>query len=147
MAELFRVPATQASKKEVAIKLPFSINQFGVVNFTNNQNQIVADRVRTVLSTAFGERIYRDDFGTNLANDLYNPVGTVADLVVSEVNKAFDVWLTTLTLLEVRVREDEFSGTINVEVDYQLPNLEIDTVEISGIATINDDGTITEVTL
>jgi phage baseplate assembly protein W len=147
MSEIFRPVRTSAAKREIAIKLPFTISKFGIVDYTNNQNEIIGDRVRTVISTAFGERIYRKDFGTNLGNELYNPIGTVQDLIASEITKAFSKWLGSLTLIEVRVSSDDLDGTIEIAVDYQLPNLELDTIKLSGFASINSDGTITEVTL
>lgn len=122
---------------EQAISLPFSINSYGSVASTNDQSKIWADRVRFVIGTNLKERIFRPDFGTLVPKAFMEPQQSSEELIVSEVERAFPIQLSLLSLEGVKVSFDEYTNTTNVTITYGLPNGE---VKNTTVAVIYVDG-------
>lgn len=121
---------------EYAISLPFKIDDFGNVATATSQSKIWADRVRSVIGTAVGERVMRVNYGTKIPVNFFENVGFVAENIKEEVSQAFINSLPELELEETIVVIDEALGTVNAEVKYLLPNKDQTAITI-GIARIN----------
>jgi len=114
---------------EVALTLPFKINAYGSVTSTTDQAKIWADRVRFVIGTNLEERILDPQFGTLVPEAFMQTSDDAEALIASEVERAFPLQLELLTFQSVDVSFDEYSGTTNVNITYNLPNGEVtDTV-------------------
>ncbi len=85
---------------EVAISLPFGLNAYGSVNFTQSQSKIWSDRVLSVIGTLVGERVMQTTFGTEIANSLFASTQRMEEVIPVEVEKAFATYLTELTLVD-----------------------------------------------
>lgn len=107
---------------ELAIALPFKINQYGVVDKSSDLKKIWADRVLSVIGTHVGERIFRPTFGTSTAASLFSTVTAATEAVQKEVKAAFVSWLPTLSLDSVNVSFDDYTNEVSVEVVYSLPD-------------------------
>lgn len=136
--------STTSRVQEVAISLPLSINSFGAFSTTTDQSQIYADRVRTVISTAIGERVMRPDFGNAIPNRVYNSVGSMRESVDTLITEAFSSHLPNLELVSVNVLTPQSANIFQVEVVYLLPD-KTETSVIAGIATLSGDEPIEEV--
>ena len=112
-----------------AISLPFRIDGYGRVTATSDPSKIWADRVRSVLMTSFGERVMRPYFGSTVADEVYDILDEVPELVFAAVSQAFSDFLPRLTFNDVVVvQEDEQNGTLSLEISYTLPDLVQDPV-------------------
>lgn len=107
---------------EISMLLPFAIDPYGKVAVTSDQRKIWQDRVRSVIGTALTERVMRPTFGTEIPNAVYETVEDAESDIKAEVTKAFTSQLRLLKLREVVPTFDEYSGILDVEIVYELPN-------------------------
>jgi hypothetical protein len=110
---------------ELALTLPFSIDSYGKVATTTDQSKIWSDRVRFVIGTNLKERILDPEFGTLVTSAFMQTADDVANMMETEVERAFQSQLELLTFDKVDVSFDEYTGTTNVNIVYGLPNGEI----------------------
>lgn len=131
---------------EVAISLPFRVDPYGKIAVSNDQQKIWADRVRSVLGTAFRERVMRPLFGTEIPYSVFHTQEDASILIERETQAAFETQLPLLNLQSVTTNFDEFTGIINVSTVYDLPNnIQVETV--IGIAYIQGTNPIYQETL
>lgn len=107
---------------ERAITLPMSISPYGTIQSTKLQSKIWADRVLTVIGTAVGERVMRPDFGTDISRTLFNSVDKAESVIKVEVENAFIGFLPTLKLQDVVIKSEPETGTVILDIIYDLPN-------------------------
>jgi|694.fasta_scaffold05250_11 phage baseplate assembly protein W len=124
----------KVKKDEVAISLPFSIDPYGKVSQTKDQSKIWADKVRSVVGTAVNERVMRPLFGTDIPLAIFENQDSAADIVQDLVTTSFNTQLPRLDLQSVNTAFDSFTGTINLEIIYALPNEEVVSTTIGFIA-------------
>jgi phage baseplate assembly protein W len=115
---------------EVALSLPFSIDTYGRVGSTQDQTKIWADKVRSVIGTALRERVMRPKFGTDIPLAVFENQEDAQTQIEFEVNQAFNEQLQKLTLQSVDSVFDEYTGIMQVEVIYALPNDEVTSTSI-----------------
>lgn len=128
---------------ELAISLPFKIDPFGTVAATADQNKIWMDRVRSVIGTAMGERVFRSEFGCAVAGRTYDPEESVVAAIEDDIRAAFLSNLPLLTLVSIEVFLDEYTRVITAEVAYSTPTTSEVLVQV-GIATLNGENPISE---
>lgn len=120
---------------EVAVSLPFSISEFGTVATTSSQEKIWADRVRSAVGTAVGERVLRPDYGTEIAANTFNTLEAAAESLKQQVELAFSRDLRLLKLVSTKVTTDEAESSLEAEITYSLPNRTVEVV-LLGFATL-----------
>jgi phage baseplate assembly protein W len=128
---------------ELAIALPFSIDDFGSIATTTSQPKIWADRVRSAVGTALSERVFRENYGTTIPSKLWDSVDTMSEVIEEQIETAFTRDLENLTLDEVEVVYDDRKETIFAEISYFLPNNEQTSITI-GVATVSPTEPIVE---
>lgn len=127
----------------ISIAIPFRIDEFGKVATTSSLPKLYADRVRSVIGTALGERVFRPEFGTSIPSGVFDTVEVIEDLIDSEIRAAFSRHLPVLTFLNVVINFDDKDNVISVEVEYALPDgKEVSTVV--GIANLFGDNILDE---
>lgn len=107
---------------EIAMALPFSIDPYGKVTTTTEQSKIWADRVRSVIGTAYRERVMRSEFGTSIPYTAFDSQEEAQNRIENEIRNAFLIQLPLLTLSSVSSSFDEYTGFIYITVIYALPN-------------------------
>lgn len=111
----------------IAISLPFRVDGYGRLATTTSDLKIWADRVRFVVTTFVGERIMRPTWGTNIPADLFVALEEAPTLVYGDIQTAFQDYLPTLSLVDIVVLDqDEENGTIEIEIQYQVPEITTD---------------------
>lgn len=128
---------------EMAISLPFKIDNFGGVAVTMSQEKIWADRVRSAIGTQLKERVFRTDYGTTIPETLFEDTELMVSTIEEEVERAFIEYLPTLQLDVVEATYDRSQDTIFAEVGYFLPNKDQTSVVI-GIARLSTTRPIDE---
>jgi len=119
---------------EITLALPFTLTAQGTVESTSDQKKIWADRVFSVIATSVSERVNRYGFGTKITTEAFNGREQAAAIIKSEVSDAFVNFLPYLTLIEVKTDFAADLSTVNVEVDYALPNTQKQTTPITSIS-------------
>jgi phage baseplate assembly protein W len=123
--------------------LPFRIDEYGTIAATVDPAKIWADRVRSVIGTAIGERVYRPEFGCTAATSVFETEEETEALLLTEIRNAFLDYLPACSLEDVTVVIDEQTRVINAEVTYTPPNSNTFSLQV-GVATINGDQPISE---
>jgi len=106
-----------------AISLPFRLDSFGNVATSTDLQKIWADKVRTVVSTALGERVMRNDFGCSLPNNLFDIALDAPGFADGQIQAAFLAWLPEVDFVRTELEETEF-GTVSLNVIYRIPKFE-----------------------
>jgi phage baseplate assembly protein W len=128
---------------ELAISLPFKIDALGKVAATLDQSKIWADKVRSVIGTALGQRIYRPQFGCNATLGVFDTEEYTMSSIEDDIREAFSSFLPLLEVQSVNVSFNFETSTAEAEVEYTTPN-NIDYVVSLGIATIDGNGPLSE---
>ena len=124
-----------------AIKYPFTLDKFGVVNSTTDPGAIYLDRLVTLLSTHVGQRPVLRDYGTDFSTALFENENRFTPAVKAAVITAVQRWMPDVKLININVAGLNEFGIANVEVYIQIPDGTIvNTVVQSGI--FKSDGTI-----
>ena len=123
---------------EKAISLPFSFDAYGKIAITTDQAKIWADRVRSVIGTNLRERLMRPEFGSLVPTAFMETQEMAAATVNAEVERAFSTQLDKLSLQSTDCSFDEYSGTMNVTITYQLPNNNIIDTTVSYVYLSNN---------
>jgi hypothetical protein len=124
--------------KETALTLPFTFNSLGNVSTTTEQTKIWADRVRAVIGTNLRERLMHPDFGTLIPSTFMETQSVASSTVETEVNLAFAKQLPSLDLLSVDSSFDDYTGSLNIEISYALPNNTVVNTIVSILHLIGD---------
>jgi len=125
---------------EKAISLPFSLDPYGRITYTIDQNKIWQDKVLSVIGTTLRERVIRPRFGTLIAAKAFDNETLAETEIQSEIEYAFNTQLGLLTLESVSASFDAYTNTTNVEIVYGLPNNESVSTTI-GLVTIDQNST------
>jgi phage baseplate assembly protein W len=105
------------------ISLPFRIDGFGNIATTTDPSKIWSDRVRTVVSTYFGERVMRSNFGSFAGSMAFNEADYVSEILDSDMATAFSSWLPDITYrgAEQTLNKD---GTVSLRINYEIPTID-----------------------
>jgi len=124
---------------EIAISLPFSLDAYGRITSTESQQKIFSDRVLSVIGTNLKERVMLVEFGTKITSYLYGSIEKAISSIPGEIEQAFAKFLPTLTYSNTNIIYDEQTGTLLLDIIYELPNGETNstTLEIVAIASKN----------
>lgn len=134
---------TDINVSESTITLPFKINEFGKVSTNNSQEKIWADRVRSAIGTAIGERVMRPGYGTSISDIVLGDAERGAELLKDQVQLAFTRDLSLLELSSTEVSFSETQSSLTVEIIYSLPNQQVQTVTM-GFAKLSGNYPIIE---
>ena len=129
-----------------AISLPFSFNNFGELSYSTDPKKIWQDRVLLVLMTRFGERVMRQNFGSNVSATVFEPDSVAIETVRRTISEAFTQWLSALELTAINPVYDLETGALNVSVTYRLPTGEEDTVPLKTAILSRSGDIIQEIT-
>lgn len=108
-----------------AISLPFRLDGFGNVATSTELPKIWADRVRSVVGTALGERVMRPSFGSGLPNNLFEVAVNAPGYADGQIQAAFLEWLPSLEFEGTQLVESESGeGNLSIVVFYRIPKFE-----------------------
>ena len=124
---------------EIAISLPMSLDAYGRISSTQSQQKIFADRVLSVIGTNLRERVMLGAFGTNITSYIYGSIERAISAIPDEISLAFEKFLPALTYSNSNVVYDNQTGTLLIDIIYELPNGEETStiLEIVAIASKN----------
>jgi uncharacterized protein len=100
---------------------PLSFTPAGEIQMAAHEED-VRQAIRLILTTSFGERVMRPDFGAGLRSVLFEPLSTTTmSLVQHHVERALVEWEPRIDLLEVHVDADNASfGRLLISLNYRV---------------------------
>jgi phage baseplate assembly protein W len=122
---------------EYTLALPFSLDGFGNIRTTSDQNIIWSNRVRSAIGTIKGERVFRPGYGTRIVDASFDTFTTMEEIINKEVGRVFSELLPLLTFVSVEVYQDIRLNTFTVDVTYELPNRTQETTR-AGIMVVSN---------
>lgn len=128
---------------ELAIALPFSVDEYGTIAATVTPSKIWGDRARSVIGTAVRERVMRPDFGCEATLSVFEPEESAMAILEEDIRRAFDEFLPLCTISSLNVSIDEYTRVISAEVVYNIPGSQDFFLNV-GIATLNGTDPISE---
>jgi phage baseplate assembly protein W len=100
---------------------PVGLDENGQIKMARYED-CVRQSIWTLLSTAYGERVMRPDFGCGIHNLVFAPnsAGTIGQ-VVSEVQQALTQWEPRIDVLDVDAYPDpKQPNQLLIQINYQI---------------------------
>jgi phage baseplate assembly protein W len=99
---------------------PLQVNGRGGIK-ESSQEQKIKDSIRAILSTQYGERLMRPNFGCNLKSLIFavNDKAT-ANLARHYVQEGLTTWEPRIILEEVSVKNDYGNHCLTIHVRYRI---------------------------
>jgi len=104
------------------ISLPFRFDGYGNVATTTSMNKILADRVRSVVSTNLGDRLMRPTYGTVTPVHVFGAADHMTSALDSDLSNALGAWVPEIRYTGMVVTPDPTRATVYVDVTYETPS-------------------------
>ena len=113
------------------ISLPFNISSNGkIAIISDNDPKAWKDKVISLLSIKENERIWYRYYGADIDSLLFESGNLSAGEVATAIRETFIKWLPELTLLDVTADYDQTNGYLTINIIYEIPTGEQDSVKI-----------------
>jgi hypothetical protein len=105
------------------IKFPFQRGSTGFPAMSEG-SAVVQDQVKSVFSTAIGERVMRPTFGVQAVNAIFGEISPISKArIAADAVRAFRDWIPLATVLAVDVHEgvtEDDNTTLYANVEYSV---------------------------
>lgn len=100
-------------------RFPLSTTPTGAIALAEGDQEL-AEAIQIILSTAFGERPMRPEFGCGIHDHVFDAInGATAGVLVYEVKRALARWEPRITVADVEVSMDQAArGMLYLTVKY-----------------------------
>lgn len=86
-----------------------------------SEEQKIKESIWIILRTGLGERVYRPNFGSRLAELAFAPLNTDTLILIRlYVLEALETWEPRIIIDEVRTDADPIRGKVNIIINYRL---------------------------
>ena len=126
----------------IAISYPFTLDDSGKIEKTDQYNKIYLDRVLTLLSTNVRQRPILQSYGSDTGQVSFESGNAIEDDVTNIIKTAIGTWLPDLFVHQINVGVPDENGISSIDVVIRLPNGNMSAVSLT-TATFNYDGEIT----
>jgi phage baseplate assembly protein W len=114
------------------IDLPFNLKTNGKIGIIpDTDHKAWRNKVVSLLSIGTNERIWYHYFGTKIETLLFESSATAVIEARAAIEETFVKWAPELTLKDVSVSKSDEAGTITLNIIYQLPTGQQDSVKIT----------------
>lgn len=102
------------------IAFPLQINLQGNLQVSRYHANI-QESIRIILGTQIGERVYRPEFGSRLAELVFQPLNrnTLLELRL-RVEEALEMWEPRIIVRQIVAEPDPLEGKVSLTITYQL---------------------------
>lgn len=132
---------------QIEMNLPFGVDAQGRIAFTADPQQVLRNRVTTVIATQLGERVMRPSYGTPLIDMLFEGDDDfTASILADDIRRAVEEYEPGVTIQDVFPDTDNYlDGIINLNVTYSAVNSPLETVTVPvNIAALFRGGAVKE---
>ena len=99
---------------------PLQVNVQGGIQISSRE-QKVKESIWIILRTGLGERLYRPNFGSRLAELAFSPLNTDTLIQIRlYVLEALEVWEPRIIINEVQTDADPVRGKVDIIINYRL---------------------------
>jgi phage baseplate assembly protein W len=113
------------------IDLPFDISSSGRVGYiADTDHKVWKNKVLSLLSIDINERIWYHSFGANINSLLFEGNTEAILSAKAAISEAFVIWAPELTLKDIEAFYDSTLATVSLNIIYQVPTGEVDSVKI-----------------
>ncbi len=108
---------------------PPSFDNRSGINKMVSDAEDIAQSLRLILLTAYGERIMRPEFGSNLFNTIFGSINSLTINKISRyINQSVLEFEPRVTLNNVEIDQDEVNdGKLNIKLDYTIRTINVRT--------------------
>ena len=122
---------TFSPRTTYTISLPFNISNNGkIAIIQDNDPKAWKDKVVSLLSIKENERIWYRYYGAGIDALLFESGNLSAGEVATAIQETFIKWLPELTLVNVTTDYDQTNGYLTINIIYEIPTGEQDSVKI-----------------
>jgi phage baseplate assembly protein W len=117
---------------QVEMDLPFGVDPQGRIAFTTDPRQVLRNRVLSIIGTGIGERVMRPEYGTPLADMLFEGDDEVTtSIIIDDIRRAIEEYEPGVLIQDVfPTTTDGLDGIINLNVTYSAANSPLETVSV-----------------
>jgi len=103
-------------------------NQLGI-NAMVSDAEDIAQSLKLILLTSYGERTMRPEFGSNLSDSIFDAIDSVTiNVLTDNITHAIVEFEPRVTLHKVKIdSEDIYDGRLNIALDYTIRSINIRT--------------------
>lgn len=106
------------------ISVPFTFDNTGYPAPVVDERAL-SDSIFTILSTSFGERVFRPDFGSDLRRLVMGNLTTALGLRARyEVRRAIEEWEPRVRVTNISFRADQINATLEIDIEWKASGLE-----------------------
>ena len=132
---------------QIEMNLPFGVDPQGRIAFTTDPQQVLRNRVTTVIATQLGERVMRPSYGTPLIDMLFEGDDDfTVSILADDIRRAVEEYEPGVTIQDVfPATDNSLDGIINLTVTYSAVNSPLETVTVPvNIAALFRGGAVKE---
>lgn len=132
---------------QIEMNLPFGVDPQGRIAFTTDPQQVLRNRVTTVIATQLGERVMRPSYGTPLLDMLFEGDDDfTVSILADDIRRAVEEYEPGVTIQDVfPATDNSLDGIINLTVTYSAVNSPLETVTVPvNIAALFRGGAVKE---
>ncbi|MFZ9615375.1 MAG: GPW/gp25 family protein [Fluviibacter sp.] len=127
-----------------AIKFPFSLDTYGRITPTTDDNKIYMDRVVTLLSTNIYQRPMNLTYGSDIGRALFESGGAYKRAIKEAITRAIYTYLPGIQIRSIYLVEVDQNGESRIDLTLALPSGDVETTTIKK-AFFLGDGTTGEI--
>jgi phage baseplate assembly protein W len=114
------------------IDFPFNLSTYKKVAVIKaNDPNVYRNKIRALFSTGTDERVWYHSYGANLTDLLFEPSAVAVEDARNSVSQVFASWVPEVTLLDLTAGFDDRTGSVTLNVTYQIPSGDVDTIKIA----------------
>ena len=98
----------------INIKFPMRKSSKGAFDMNQSTIRAVADDLRILIISNYGERPIHYDFGANLRKILFEQSPNIKQQIIDSITSAVDKWMSFVTLQNIEVDDNATNGTLRL---------------------------------
>jgi hypothetical protein len=114
------------------IDLPFNLSTYGkVASISSNDAKVRRNKIASLFSVEVNERVWYRYYGASLNNIFYENGNSAGALAKETIKETFIKWAPELTFMDVISEFDQSTGTVSLNILYQIPTGEVESAKIT----------------
>ena len=114
------------------IDLPFNLSNSGkVASIADTSTKVFRNKIASLFSVDVNERIWYRYYGASLNNLFYENGNSAGALAKDTIKETFVKWAPELKFLDVISEFDPSTGTVSLNILYQIPTGEVESAKIT----------------
>jgi phage baseplate assembly protein W len=121
----------------INLKYPMQYATKGAFATNDTTVDAIADDIKILLKTNWGERPIQYDFGANLRALLFEPMVDMKQRIIDQVTAAIDKWMPFVVILTLKVSLNEDDATVDYHQAKIYISFAVGKTGLTGDVTVN----------